>query len=112
MGFNRVILEGDWQVFIRALKEDGIFLCTDSLFIEEVRSDARFFNELCYSHVKREGNKIAHSLARYTFEILDFVVWVEDVPPLLFYIVQVDIHGFINKKFKVCFLNKKKKKRR
>ena len=61
LGFNRVILEGDCQVLIKALKED-------------VHFDARHFNELRYSHVKREGNKVAHFLAQYALGILDFVV--------------------------------------
>ena len=74
LGFNRVILEGDCQVSIKALKEDGIFLCTNILFIEDVHFDARHFNELRYSHVKREGNKVAHFLAQYALGILDFVV--------------------------------------
>ena len=81
LGFNRVILEGDCQVLIKALKEDGIFLCTDSLFIEDARFYARLFNELRYSHVKREGNKVAHSLTQYTLGILDSVV-------------HADIYGF------------------
>ena len=74
MGFNRVILEGNCQVLIKALKGDGIFLCTDSLFIEDVCFDARHFNELRYSHVKRGGSKVAHFLAQYALGILDFVV--------------------------------------
>ena len=94
MGFNRVILEGDCQVLIKALKEDGIFLCTDSLFIEDVHFDARHFNELRYSHVRREGNKVAHFLAHYALGILDFVVYVEDVPPPLFSVVQDDTASF------------------
>ena len=81
LGFNRVILEGDCQVLIKALKEDGIFLCTDSLFIEDAPFYARLFNELRYSHVKREGNKVAHSLTQYILGILDSVV-------------QADIYGF------------------
>lgn len=62
LGFNQVIF-GDCQVLIKALKEDSMFLCTDGLFIEDVLFYASFFHELCSSHVKKEGNKVAHFLA-------------------------------------------------
>ena len=92
LGFNQVIF-GDCQVLIKALKEDSMFLCTDGLFIEDVLFYASFFHELCSSHVKKEGNKVAHSLAWYALGILNFVVWMEDVPPPLSFIVQGDILG-------------------
>ena len=40
-----------------------------------------FLTELCYSHTKKEGTKAAYSLARYTLQILDLSVWMENVPP-------------------------------
>lgn len=43
LGFNRVILEGDYQVLVKALKEDRMFLCTNGLFIEDVLFYASFF---------------------------------------------------------------------
>ena len=46
-----------------------------------------------YSHVKREGNKIAHSLAKYAKHISDFVVWMEGVPPHCFSIIEADLAG-------------------
>ena len=49
---------------------------------------------LHYSYVKREGNKIAHNLTRHALCISDFVVWMEDFPPLLLPIVLADIAGF------------------
>ena len=53
-----------------------------------------FFNELHYSHVKREGNIVAHKLACHAICVSDVVVWMEDVPPLLFLVVLADIAGF------------------
>ena len=42
---------------------------------------ARCFSKLHYSHVKREGNIIAHVLACFVLNVLDYSVWMEDVPP-------------------------------
>ena len=45
---------------------------------------------LSLEHSKRKGNKVAHCIARYASNISDFVVWMEDVPPLVFVVVQFD----------------------
>ena len=42
---------------------------------------ARCFSKLHYSHVKREGNMVAHVLARFVLNVSDYSVWMEDVPP-------------------------------
>ena len=76
------------------IDEDSYFLSTVGLLIDDIRFDAIFFNQLRYSNIKREGNKDAHFLTRYALGILDFVVWMEDVLPPLFSVVQTDIVGF------------------
>ena len=77
-----------------ALINDNMFLFYNICLINDVRFDAIFFTQLCYSHVKREGNKIAHSLAWHALCILDFIVWMENVSPLFLFVIQVDIAGF------------------
>ena len=51
------------------------------------------FNELDYSHVKREGNIVAHKLASHAICVSDVVAWMKDVPPLLFHVSLADIAG-------------------
>ena len=46
---------------------------------------------LHYSHVKRECNTLAHYLARHVFDISDFLVWMEDVPPQFSVVFQADL---------------------
>ena len=72
---------------MKALKGGDQFLSTVGLVMDDIRDDANLFYQLCYFHVRREGNKVAHSLARHALEITDFVVWMEDVPPPLFSVV-------------------------
>ena len=94
LGFNQGILEGDCQVVTNALIEDESSLSTVGVIIDDICFEASCYNQLRYSHIKREGNKIAHSLARYAIEISNFVVWMKDVSPHLFSVVQADIVGF------------------
>lgn len=79
---------------MKALNEDSNFLSTVGLLIDNICFDASFFNQLHYSHVKKECNKVAHSLSWYVLWISNFVVWMEDVSLPLFSIVQADIVGF------------------
>ena len=62
--------------------------------MEDIKFHASFFVQLLYSHVKRAGNKVAHKLARHALCILDFSMWMEDVPPPLLPVVLDDIAGF------------------
>ena len=41
-------------------------LSNDAKFI------SRYFSQSCYSHTKREGNKVAHVLALYAVNVSDF----------------------------------------
>ena len=61
VGVNRAVLEGDSLDVSAGLREDARFL-------------SQQFDELRYSHTKREGNSLAHSLVRYAVGIPDFLV--------------------------------------
>ena len=91
LGVTRVILEGDSLVVIKALREEKQLLSPTGLLLEDVRMLSQSFQKLLYSHTKREGNSIAHNLARYANSIPDFLVWTEDVPPCIQSFVQADL---------------------
>ena len=74
LGFNKVVLEGDCEVLIKALKGGDQFLSTVGLVMNDIHYDANIFYQLRYSHVRRVGNKIAYSLANRALEITDFVI--------------------------------------
>ena len=90
---KRAILKGDSLAVIKALREDASSLSPFGLLIDDVKSLANSFDELSYSHTKREGNQVAHGLTKYAKIILDFVVWMENVPPQLFSVLQADLLG-------------------
>ena len=94
LGFHSGILESDSLLLVSALIENHTYLSTDGLLLDDIRFYASFFNQLLYSHVKREGNKVAHRLAKHALCISDFLVWMEDVPPPIRSVVQDDMDGF------------------
>ena len=79
---------------MKALKGGDQFLFTVGLVMDDIQYDANLFDQLRYSHVRREVNKVAHSLVRHALEITNFVVWMEDVLPPLFSVVQDDTASF------------------
>ena len=91
LGFQHAILEINSHVIVKALRDDTEFLSTVGLVLDEIRSMVNLFNELDYSHVKREGNIVAHKLASHAICVSDVVVWMENVPPLLFHVSLADI---------------------
>ena len=88
LGFHRGILESDSLVLVLALIKNSTYLSTDGLLLDDIRFYASFFG------VKREGNKVAHKLAKHALCNSDFLVWMEDVPPPIRSVVQDDMDGF------------------
>ena len=80
VGVKRAILEGDSLSVIKGLMEKERMLVPLGLLIEDAKRLSHSFDELRYSHTKRECNAVAHNLARYVVSIPDFLVWMEEVP--------------------------------
>ena len=97
VGVKRAILEGDSMAVILGLREDGMVLVPYGLLLEDVRNLSQHFDELRYSHTMREGNCLAHSLARYVVGIPDFLVWMEDVPSQFYLYFKPIYRVFLNK---------------
>ena len=83
LGVRHVILEGDSLAVIKALKESECPLSPLGLLLEDVRMFLQRFDTMLYSNTKREGNFLAHSLIRYAINILDFLIWIENVSPYI-----------------------------
>ena len=57
------------------------------LLVQDARIFSRFFTQLLYSHTKKKCNKVAHSLTRNIITSLECVVWTEDVPSQLSFVI-------------------------
>ena len=94
LGFGLAILETDSQVLANALRNNNPYLSSNGLLMEDIRYNASLFNQLLYSNVKREDNKVANNLARHSICIYDFSVWMETVPPPFISLILTEIVGF------------------
>ena len=73
IGVQQAILEGDSLEVFEAQRMT-VSLAPFGLFIDEVKSLSSQFVKLLYSHTLREGNSLAHGLAKYAIGIPDFLV--------------------------------------
>nr|POF03737.1 putative ribonuclease h protein [Quercus suber] len=81
LGLQNVILEGDSLVMVRALcGQSAPPSSVDSLClgIQMISSE---FHSVNVSHVRRQGNRLAHSLAKFALNLDDSCVWIGE-PPL------------------------------
>lgn len=67
LGIAQAVLEGDLRVVMDALIEVDVPLSSYGLLITNAKSFFLDFFQLRFPHIKREGDKIAHSLARHTY---------------------------------------------
>ena len=80
VGISEAILEGDSLLVIKALATKDIGLAPFGLLIQDAYRFTEAFSLLSYSHTKREGNQVAHDLAKLAVTIPNCVIWMEDVP--------------------------------
>ena len=93
IGVNKVILEGDSSILIKALQGRNHSLAQFGHIVKDVKYIASCLQHCMFSHVPRHCNKVAHALARRAFSYLHMLVWIEDVPPNVFDVFQANLKG-------------------
>ena len=80
-GFSRLIIEGDSLNVIRAISTPAANSSLLGPINEDFRCNIKGLQVVDFSCVKRGGNMVAHSLAKYARNIIDDIYWIEDTPP-------------------------------
>ena len=81
VGFSELVIEGDNSTMMRAILS---LSCHNSLLghiYEDICAYLNGMQHVSISCIKRGGNMVAHSLAKYAKNITDVIYWVEDSPP-------------------------------
>jgi len=86
-----VIFEGDCLQIIQALKNSGSCKTLFGHVIEETKRLGCSMRFCQFQHVQREGNRLAHGLARRAVLFAGTNVWVEELPSDLEDIFQSDL---------------------
>ena len=91
LGIAKAVLEGDSQVVIMALNSKTSVLAPYGSLIQDSLTLSNSFSKLSYSHTKREGNTVAHNLAKLVVNLTNYVIWMEDVPSDVLSSYQADL---------------------
>ena len=77
VGINQATLEGDSLLVIQALTDDSMSFVGFGSFIKDAMFFYKCFHCLNFPHTRREGNNLAHNLAKHSINVLDILVWID-----------------------------------
>ena len=80
LNFDQVIFEGNTEVIIKAINNGGFSSSSLGHIIRDIKLLSSAFNKVSFSHTRKQGNRVAHGLARMACNFSTFQVWMEDVP--------------------------------
>ena len=86
------IVKGDSEVVISALRKEEESFSSFGHLISSIKHYLHSCFCISFSHTRRSGNSVAHSLAKFAKYIVDLSVWMEDVPPQVNDVLVAD-HG-------------------
>ncbi|XP_075645080.1 uncharacterized protein LOC142616078 [Castanea sativa] len=93
IGLDSIVLEGANESLFKALRNGDRNLAQYGHIVNDALFLSSFFSKFSVSFVRREGNTLAHSLARKAREVPHMSIWMDKVPPDLVPIFQADFHG-------------------
>ena len=83
VGLQEFILEGDSLNVVRALQGLSPPSVSVMPIIYGIQNSCHDVRKVLFSHVCRQGNKLANLLAKHAISIVDFMVWMEENPCFL-----------------------------
>lgn len=80
-GLRNVVLESDCLKLISQLKHKTRDDTSFGNIVDDILWLGSFYSSISFNHVRREGNRVAHTLAQSSKEYGCMRVWIEEVPP-------------------------------
>ena len=90
LSFKNVWFEGDAEGAVRSLRNRDSSNAFVGHLVKDFMSIVGLFQTYSISHVRRQGNNVAHALARETRMSFPECIWMEDVPPNVLIFVTKD----------------------
>lgn len=78
--FDKVIMEGDSENVITAINGEHMDYSSLGHVLQDIKCMFSSFSFVSVKHIHREGNCVAHKLARRAVRC-PFLVWMPSVPP-------------------------------
>ncbi|XVF26524.1 hypothetical protein REPUB_Repub14bG0024300 [Reevesia pubescens] len=90
IGIYEAEIEGDSPLTITAVKNENIDHSIAEGIIESIKDLLGNFSKFRLKHVKRDGNLVAHTLAKHSRSVDGFQVWMEEAPSFLSALVKCE----------------------
>ena len=91
LNLHSFIVEGDSKVVISALRKEEESFSSFGHLISSIKHYLHSCTCISFSHTLRSSKSVTHSLAKHARHIVDFFVWMEDVPPQVNDVLLADI---------------------
>ena len=82
-GFLELFIEGDNAHVMKNICSSLLNQSSLGIIIDDVMCLMNGMQNVYVNNIRKEGNKVAHVLARYVKNISDDMYWLEDSPPLV-----------------------------
>lgn len=93
IGIQEFVIEGDQLIIHHALSDESKPPSSVSAIVQGMQELCGEFSKVEFSHVRRQGNRATHLLAKHVFGIFDFIAQIEETPCFL---EQALIHNVTN----------------
>ena len=90
LGLSSIVLEGDSKITMDALAGENLSLAEYGHLVGEAKELAKDFAYIEFYHVLRQKNSAVHNITKHARHVSKYLVWIEDVPPHLFSLIQAD----------------------
>nr|POE53705.1 hypothetical protein CFP56_36866 [Quercus suber] len=80
LGLQDGVLEGDSLTISNALKRSTLSPTSVATVVEGIHELGAEIGVVNFSHVRRTGNKPAHILARQAQNLVNDIIWIEEIP--------------------------------
>ena len=81
LGMAQSIFEGDSESVYKALKSGDVGHASIGQYVKDIMSISGSIRTFSFSHTRRQGNCVAHALAKRARFAFPLLVWMEHVPP-------------------------------
>ena len=91
LSFSQLCFEGDAELMVKCLQSGMVSNALVGHLVKDFMSIRGHFRSSNIIHVRRQGNNVAHALARDARFSFPLKVWMEEVPPNIYCYVVRDL---------------------
>ena len=95
LGLTTVVLEGDSDIVFKDLPNTEPSLAPHGHIVQDVKFLASSFSCIIFSHTRRQGNGVAHLLARRAINSPNQNVWMDNMPPDVLHVALADLASLV-----------------